>query len=287
MEIAAFVALVLLERLRPDLYVRQAWAALNLPRTALPLRVPVPVALAGLDLRRLVLRLSAVLVAYALWRTYAPELSTDPYEGLNHLVGFVPALLGLGVLAVVASVAGRDRSQELLGALPATSRSRVWGWGVLLSGAALAEYALLASIRYGRDEPTYTALMPGAWHLAAGPLMLLGGGLLGLVVARLLSVWAAAPLAVVLGIAGVVLFSRDAAGTQMLSFAVEWIQYHEDGRVVVEPGSLGWHNAYLLGLCALGLVAALLREPGRRRGLLAAGVVALAGTALAGALALP
>ena len=287
MEIVAVVALVLLERLRPDLYVRRAWAASGAPRAALPLRVPVPMALAGLDLRRLVLRVSAVLVAYVVWRTYAPGLGADPYEGLNHLVGYVPAVLGLAVSAVVASIAGRDRGQDVLDALPATARCRVWGWAVLLGGAALAEYALLAALRYGRTEPPYSSLLPGPWQLAAGPLMLLGGGLLGLLAARSVSVWVAAPVAVVVGIAGVVLFSRDAAGTRMLSFAVEWIRYSGDGRVVVEPGSFAWHNAYLLGLCALGLIAALVREPGRRRGLLAAGFVALAGTALAGALALP
>jgi hypothetical protein len=285
MEILAVVALVLLERLRPDLHVRRAWAGLGVPRPALRLRVPVPVALAGLDLRRLALRLTTVLAAYVLWRTFAPPLDPDTYEGLNRLVGFLPAILGLGVLAVVAATAGRDRGQELLDALPASSRSRVWGWAVLLAGAALAEYVLLAVVRFGREEPAYAALLPDAWQLTAGPLMLLGGGLLGLVVARVVSAWAAAPVAVVLGIAGVVALDRE--GTTMLAWAVEWVQYREDGRVVVEPGSFGWHNAYLLGLCALGLVAALLREPGRRRGLIAAGAVALAGTALAGALALP
>lgn len=285
MEVLAAVALVLLERMRPDLHVRRAWAGLAVPRPALPLRVPVPVALAGLDLRRLAVRITAGLLAYVLWRTYASPLDPDAYGGLTRLVGFIPAILGLGVLAVVAATAGRDRGQELLDALPASSRSRVLGWAVLLVGAALAEYAVLAAVRFGRDEPSYAALLPDAWQLAAGPLMLLGGGLLGLVVARVVSAWAAAPVAVVLGIAGVV--ALDRGGTTMLAWAVEWVQYREDGRVVVEPGSFGWHNAYLLGLCALGLIAALLREPGRRRGLVVAGALALAGTTLAGALALP
>lgn len=285
MEVLAAVALVLLERMRPDLHVRRTWHRLGAPRPALPMRVPVPLALAGLDLRRLVLRLTTALAAYALWRIYAPPLNPIPYEGLNRLVGFVPALLGLGVLAIVAATAGRDRGVELLDALPATSRSRVWGWAAVLLGTALVEYAVLAAVRFGREEPSYAVLLPDAWQLTAGPLMLLGGGLLGLLVARLVSSWAAAPVAVALGIAGVV--ALDRGGTTMLAWAVEWVQYREDGLVVVEPGSFGWHNGYLLGLCALGLVAALLREPGPRRGLVAAGAVALAGTSLAGALALP
>lgn len=287
MEVLAAVTLVLLERMRPDLSVRRAWAQLAIPRPALTLRVPVPIALAGLDLRRLVLRLTTVLAAYVLWRTYGPALDPDAYEGLVRLVGFIPALLGLGVLVIVAATAGRDRGQELLAALPASSRSRVWGWSALLVVAAFAEYALLAAVRFGREDPAYAALLPNAWELTAGPLMLLGGGLLGLLVARLVTAWVAAPVAVVLAVFGVVFFSRDGASTPMLSFAVDWIQYREDGRVVVEPGSFAWHNAYLLGLCALGLVAALLREPGRRRVLVAAGAVAVAGTVVAGALALP
>lgn len=141
--------------------------------------------------------------------------------------------------------------------------------------------------RYGRDEPAYATLLPDLSELAQGPVVLLGGGLLGLLLARLMPGAVAAPVGVVLGIAWVAWLSREGTTTVMLAPMIEWIQYREDDLVVVEPGSLSWHNAYLLGLCGLGLVAALLREPGRRRGLVAAGAVLLAGTAAAGALALP
>lgn len=287
MEVLGLVLLVLVERFRPDLFVRRAVAGLPVPRPALPVRVPVPVALAGIDLRRLSLRVATVLAAYVLWRVYSPALPADPYEGVNGLVGFYLAFVGLVVLAVVAATSGRDRGQELLTALPAGPRARVLGWALLLGLAALLEYVLLAAVRFGREEPAYAALLPNAWELAQGPLMLLGGGLLGLLLARLVPGWVAAPVGVVLGVFWVVVLSLGTSAALMLAPVTEWVQFREDGRVLLHPGDFGWHNAYLAGLCALGLIAALLREAGRRRGLLVGGAVALLATAAAGALALP
>ncbi len=68
---------------------------------------------------------------------------------------------------------------------------------------------------------------------------------------------------------------------------IELVQYREDERIVIEPGSFAWHNGYLLGLCAMGVVAVLLCEGGRRRTLLAVGGVLAVATTAAGALALP
>lgn len=287
MPILLVVAVILLERARLDLHVRRWWARLPLRRPALAVAVPVPIALAGLDVRRWAVRVVVLPISFVLYAMFARPYRLDEYEGVNGLVGFYLALIGLGVLAIVAALAGRDREVELLAALPAGPRSRVLGWTALLTVLALAEYALLVLSRYGRDEPAYAILLPDLWELAQGPVVLLGGGLLGLLLARLMPGAVAAPVGVVLGIAWVAWLSRDGATTVMLAPMIEWIQYREDDLVVVEPGSLSWHNAYLLGLCGLGLVAALLREPGRRRGLVAAGAVLLAGTAAAGALALP
>jgi hypothetical protein len=288
MEISVLFLLVLFERARPDLHLRRV--LVPVPRPALPVRVPVPVALAGLDARRWALRLTTVAVGYAVWHVYSPALSeTDAYDGVNALVGFYLAFLGLLLLAIVAATGGRDRGDELLAALPATPRSRVLGWVTLIAGLALLEYAVFAGLRYLRDEPGYVPLLPNAWELAQGPLMLLGGGLLGLVLARNLPAWVATPVGVVLGIVWVGLLSNADWSTAQLAPMYEWIQYRDDELPIYErePGSFAWHNAYLLGLCGLGVVAALLREPGRRAGLLVTGTVLAAGTALAGGMALP
>lgn len=287
MEIAALILLILAERARPDLYVRRWWAGLGLPQPALPVRVPVPVALAGVEARRLVFRVTTLGVVLIIVRMFPPSFVSNPYDGVNALVGFGWAIVGLMVLALVAATSGRDRGQELLAALPRGGRSRVLSWSVLLIGAAVVEYCLLLVLRYSPESPAYVALLPNAWELAQGPLMLVGGGLLGLLGARFMPSWVATPVCVVLSVVWVGSFGGSVHSTRMVTPLVEWIQYREDALIIVEPGSFAWHNAYLLGLCGLGLLAALLREPGPRRGLLigAAGIVAA--TAVAGAMALP
>jgi hypothetical protein len=287
MEIAALILLILAERARPDLYVRRWWAGLGLPRPALPVQVPVPVALAGVEARRLVFRVTSLGGLLIVLRMLPPTFDGSPYEGVNALVGFGWAIVGLTILALVAATSGRDRGQELLEALPRGGRSRVLSWSVLLIGAAAVEYGVLLVMRYGPASPQYAALLPNPWELAQGPLMLVGGGLLGLLGARYMPSWVAAPVCVVLSVVWVGSFAGPVTSTRMVTPLVEWIQYREDGLIVVEPGNFAWHNAFLLGLCGLGLLAALLREPGPRRALFigAAGIVAA--TAAAGALALP
>ena len=290
MEISVFLLGVLFEKTRPDLRLRRWWAQ-HVPGLALSVgtgvRVPVPVAVAGLDARRLLLRPSALLVGYLLVRFVMHPLPADkPYDGVNHLVGFFLAMIGLAVLVLVAAIAGRDRGVEIIDATPAARRSSVLSWLVLLSCLAAVEYVVLVLVRFGRAEPSYGELLPNVWQLAQGPIMILGGGLLGLVAARLVTPWVAAPLMAVLAIVWVGTFSND-FGITMLAPVIEWVQYREDSRILLEPGSLAWHNAYLLGLCGLGIVAALLTVPGRRRLLLVAGASLAIGTAVAGFLAVP
>jgi hypothetical protein len=213
---------------------------------------------------------------------------SNAYEGVNRLVGMSVAVLGLLVIAVVASIGGRDRGVEVIEAAPAAPRRRLLSWLVLLAGLAVLEYAVLAALRFGRPSPPrYSELMPDAWDLTQGPIMLVGAGLLGVLLARLVPGWVAAPIGVVLTIVWVGVLSDTFSGATMLAPVVEWVQYREDSRVVVEPGSFGWHNAYLLGVCGLGVVALMLTAPGRRRGLVLTGIVLTAGTVVAGALALP
>jgi hypothetical protein len=304
-ELGVFLLGVLLEKARFDLKVRRWWATrfaaapselvgatgpvtVQTVRREPPRRpVPPAVALAGVDARRLLLRPSTVLGAYVLFRVMSPPLPLSTYEGVNRLVGFTLAFTGLAALVLVASIGGRDRGAEIVEATPAGVRAPVLSWVVLLAGLAVLEYGFLLLLRFGRETPVYRDLLPNGWELTQGPIMLLGGGLLGLLAARLLPVWAAAPVGVVVATAWVGIVSGTFDSTSMLGPVVEWIQYREDGLVRVEPGSFAWHNAYLLGLCGLGLVATLLTVPGRRRALLVAGAVIAVATAVAGALALP
>lgn len=286
MEVLAVIAIVLIERARFDLHLRRWWSRRGVPSLALPVRVPVPVALAGLDARRGVMRVSSIGIAYVLYRSYWPSSSKNAYETVNLLIGQPFAFLGLALMAVLAVTAGRDRGEEILQALPSGARRRIGGYALLPTLAALASYVIVL-VGLLRRDGLYFGRLPGVWDLAQVPALILGGGLLGVLAARLLPMWVAAPAAVISSVAWVVVLSRDEWNTQMLTVVIEWVQFRNDDRVYFEPGSFGWHNAFLFGLCALGLVAALLREPGRRRGLIATGAVLIAGTAAAGLLAMP
>lgn len=288
MEAAVLVLVVFIERARPDLVLRRLWARLPLPRPASSLRVPAPVALAGVDIRRLLPRLATALVVYALYRIFLTDPAYSAYESVNRLVGLSLAFLGLAVMAIVAATAARDRGQDLLVALPRGPRTIILGWTLVLTVLAGVVYIFLLVLRYRAGPTAYKDLLPNPWELAQGPLLILGGGLLGLLLARLVPAWVAAPLTVVLGIGWVLVLSGgDTGTTTMLAPVIEWVQYSEGAPVSLEPGSFGWHNAYLLGLCGLGLIAALLREAGRRAALIILGSTILAGTVAAGALAMP
>lgn len=180
----------------------------------------------------MLVRVGTIGVVFLVVRLFPVDYPASAYDVVNHLVGFYFAFVGLLVLALVAANGGRDRGQELVAALPSGGRSRVLGWVVLLAGAALLEYALVLVLRSSGTEPACSALLPDSWDLAQGPLMLLGGVLLGLLAARLLPSWAATPVCVVV--------------------AVAWVG--------VASGSFAWHNAYLLGLCGRDP-----RPPARRR----------------------
>ena len=65
----------------------------------------------------------------------------------------------------------------------------------LFAGLAALEYALLAALRFGRNEPdAYAQLLPNTWELTPGTIMLLGCGVVGLCFARLLPGWGAHPV---------------------------------------------------------------------------------------------
>lgn len=289
MQILLVIGLLLLERLRFDLPVRRWWARVA-PRPAFALAgaVPVPMALTGFDLRRLVPRVLTVLVALLMGRAFLADRPAHAYSGVNQTVGDYWAFIGLFVLILVATVGGRDRDQEVLAAVPAGGRSRIAGWALTLSLAALLAYGLAAVRLRSNAGGSYDALLPNAWELAQVPLLILGGGLLGLLVARLLPVWAAVPLVTVAAV-----MWTGAVGSQerwaVLAPMYEWVEYNErdSAAAALLPGSFAWHNAYLAGLCGLGLVAALLREPGRRLALVIAGVALTGATVAAAVLALP
>ncbi len=150
---------------------------------------------------------------------------------------------------------------------------------VLMSGA-LTWYAT------GRvDFPAW----PSAAELAAGPLTVLGGALLGIMVARWLP-FPMAPALVMVGVIAVALALATGSGGryELLSPYATFSVYVDDGSWGGHrPGSPAWHALYLAALCAMAALGSLLVDVRRKLPVVALGVAATTVAVLAGWAQLP
>jgi hypothetical protein len=253
----------------------------RLERTAPP-RPDVPgrtiLSLARFEGRRL-LRHPAFLglLGLALWAVLAGALAEETADVLNH--DDIDTALYLTLVAWGALLAGnlaalrarRDRTRELPSSLPATEASRTAAQ-VLAPLAALPVGLALLALWWGLAELAYPATVgtPRPAELAVGPLLILGGGATGVLVARLLPTALAGPVAVV---ATIVLQSNW--GHQ--HHEARWLHFVAAGPVLslgFELRPAGWHAAYLLGLVVLAGALAVARH-GLRRPLAAVGATAV------------
>jgi hypothetical protein len=131
------------------------------------------------------------------------------------------------------------------------------------------------------DAYGYLAV-PTVWHLAQGPLTVLGGALLGVMVARSTSVPGVALLVMLAMIAYDVWLGGDAMiEYQPLATYVAWAAWGNGTEWAgLIPGSAFWHDLYLLGLCAMAACGAFLREAAHRGRVLALGALLTALTAV-------
>ena len=138
-----------------------------------------------------------------------------------------------------------------------------------------------AHVAWFRDDPDVDVL---ATLIAMGPVAALGGPLLGVAVARWAPFRGSALIGVVTLVFLTALPSEASSPWRLLSVWPILTDEHvnsENGPVVrsnfvpgVEPI---WALFYLLCLCGLAVVAALLRDPGHRRRLLIAGGLLMTG----------
>jgi hypothetical protein len=248
------------------------------PRTGAPARVVL--ALARFEGRKLV-ESPIFLVGFALalgacfvgWSgDSAAVLERDDVE-----LALFLTLLAWGTLLaanLAATRARRDRTTELLASLPAAAETRTAAQALAATTTLPLSAAILAAWwAYGQLRYPATIGTPRPGELAVGPLLVLGGGAAGVLVARWLPTVLAGPAAVVATVVLQLNWGAEDHRWRWLHF-VAWEPVTVDPWLEVRPA--GWHLTYLLGLVVLAGALAVARH-GLRRPLAAvlAGAVAV------------
>ena len=177
----------------------------------------------------------------------------------------------------------RSGAEELLEALPEGPHTRTVALCLAALGPFLLHLALAGLACFVFTVQDKFFVTPLFWHVVQGPLTVLGGALLGVMVGR----WAPFPgVALVVMVAMIAFNTTVANGSERyltVGTHMEWTRWgpnnESDGFFGYFPGSPAWHDAYLLSLSAMAAAGALLRTAPSRLPLL---VVGGALTALAG-----
>ena len=229
--------------------------------------LPVAVVLGLQEGRRIVLHpiaLAGAALMTVLVLVVGDNGSRDAFEVVTTGPTFFYGVFTYFAANLVASRDRRAHSGELLAALPTARSARVAG----LCVAALVPTALCAAfvgaVHAANGLRGLYVVAPDVWHLAQAPLTVLGGALLGIMVAR----WTSLPGVALLVMIGMVLLnawiSEHDAQVQPLGTYVSWATWapHPDW-AGMQPGSPAWHVAYLLVLCALAACGSFLRDTRR------------------------
>ena len=185
---------------------------------------------------------------------------------------------------LVASSARRSHAESQLAAAPTSAQARTLATCAGVLGPTAVAACVAALLWFVEHSGGTLADAQGPAGLAAIPLCTLGGGLLGVAAAHWLP-WRGAPLIVFVAVFAWVVAVLDRSD---LRWTAPWTMsnaYSSELRPLA--GSQLWHAAYLLGLCLLAGVAALLRHRSHRSALLAFGAALLVGTIAAGLAQLP
>lgn len=253
--------------------------------------LPVPVVL-GLHEGLRIVRHPLSLVGLALLLLFVGlEHDDGPRDAFEVITAGPTFFQGVFVYFAAHLVASRDRradSGELLAALPVPAVGRVAGLCVAALVPALVSLTLVLTIdTYNSARDAY-AVAPSVWHLVQGPLTVLGGALLGIMVARLSALPGTALLVMVAMLVANAWLSEEQHTLHTLATYVPWAVWGDhDGWAGLHPGSPGWHAAYLAALCAMAATGAFLRDAVRTWRVLAVGAGCTAVAVLTGSLQLP
>jgi hypothetical protein len=256
------------------------------PRTA------VLAPLIGREARRLArhpvlwLVAAVVIVTSALDKASGGRTAGYWYDTIFIAVAFFGPIFVLFAANLVAGSARRSRAEEMLEVTPTSDTRRTLamslGIALPLAGAAAVgagAMAVIDGVYYIPPEG-----LRSAGELAQLPFVLAGAGLLGVLAARWLPFAGGALVTFLVAVpGGVVLFGRFDSG-------VWWMWWTTDrtiaGRAPV-TGEPWLHAAYLAGLCACAIVAAVYRGRTQWPRLALVGVPVVAATLALGWLQLP
>jgi hypothetical protein len=219
-----------------------------------------------------------------------------PDGNMSALGNVIAPAAGLGVigLLVMASLARTsDQIATAAGAAVVGERTRTLGLVCALivpfaAGLCWLGWAIWAYRHW--PPPAHGAPFGGigdGWVvanlIALGLIPSLGGPILGLLIARWLPRRGAAPLFAVLLVAETIVMQGLFEPLRYMRLVAPWTYFAgpvgvpgDADRMVILTGSPQWYCVYLVVLCALGVVLALLHDPERPRRplLMALGVIA-------------
>ncbi len=258
--------------------------------------------LARADARRYARHPLFLLACAVLLLAMASNVIQKNGGGANPMVAtlFIAFLLGVfGFVVAHRLTTSLLRSRELVGTVPVGRQMRTASLclACLVPAAAAAVVAVFlvviamiwtpvgdpvsAHVAWFRDD---SALDVIATLIAMGPVAALGGPLLGVAVARWAPFRGSALIGVVTLVFLTALPSESPSPWRLLSaWPVLVDEYVNDGEGPIVRSSFVpdvepiWALFYLLCLCGLAVVAALLRDPGHRRPLLGAGAALTCG----------
>lgn len=195
-------------------------------------------------------------------------------------VYLVPFAWGAMIAANLGALRARRHGvEELCRSLPATAATRTAGH--LLSGfVALAAGSVLLALALANEVLFRDAYgTPNLGMLTVGPLIVLGGCVLGVLTAR----WAPSAIVGVLLVIGTFAVEGVAgsSGTSPARWLQFWVQVVAEDGGHPFPGPSDWHVLYLVGLVGIGATVGVARH-GLTRGVAGLGVVALAAAGIAG-----
>ena len=218
-------------------------------RTARPL--PMALVLGVQEGRRILLHPLSLLAAAFSVLLILTEGNNGPRAAFETVS--VGPIMWYGVFVYFAAylVASRDRrahSGELLAPLPRAGADRVGALCVAALAPAIACLGFVLLVDQVQAAQNAYVVRPDAWHLLQSPLTVLGGALLGIMVARLTRIPGVALLVMIAMVVVNVWLNARPSTLQPLATFVPWAVHgvSMEQWAGFHPGSPAWHDAYLL-----------------------------------------